>query len=111
MPNDREIADAILDRLAPLPVTLRSLFGLVGFYLSGQYFGFVNDGAIYFRTDEESKPAYVERGMRTFQPKSRPRGPKTVDRNFTVPKDVVEDEELLKEWAIRAAQAARSRSG
>lgn len=109
MPNDREIADAVLDRLAPLPVTLRSLFGLVGFYLNGQYFGFVSDGAVYFRTDEESKAAYVERGMRAFQPNSRPRGPKTVDRNFTVPKDVVEDEGRLKEWALRAAQAAKRR--
>lgn len=109
MPSDREIGDTILDRLAPLPITLRSLFGLVGLYLDGQYFGFVSNGAVYFRTDEESKAAYVERGMRTFQPKSRPRGPKTVDRNFTVPKDVVEDEELLKEWALRAAQAAKTR--
>lgn len=109
MLRDREIADTILERLAPLPVTLRSLFGLVGLYIDGQYFRFVSNGALYFRTDEESKPAYVERGMRTFQPKSRPRGPKTIDRNFTVPRDVVADEELLKEWALRAAQAAKRR--
>ncbi len=109
MANDREIAGTILDRLAPLPVTLRALFGLVGLYLDGQYFGFVSNGVVYFRTDEQSKAAYVERGMRAFQPESRPRGPKTVDRNFTVPKDVVEDEELLKEWALRAARAAKRR--
>ncbi len=109
MPSDREIADTILARLAPLPVTLKSLFGLAGLYLDGQYFGFVTSGVLYFRTDEESKAAYVERGMRAFQSKSRPRGAKTVDRNFTVPKEVVEDEEMLKEWALRAAQAAKRR--
>ena len=109
MPSDREIADTILDRLAPLPVAVRSLFGLVGLYLEGQYFGFVSNGAVYFRTDEDSKAAYVERGMTAFQPKSRPRGPKTVDRNFTVPREVVEDEEMLKQWALRAAQAAQRR--
>ncbi len=109
MLRDREIADAILERLAPLPVTLRSLFGSVGLYLDGQYFGFVSNGAVYFRTDEESKPTYVEQGMRAFQPKSRPRGPKTIDRNFTVPRDVIADEEMLKEWALRAAQAAKRR--
>ncbi len=109
MSSDGEIAESILARLGPLPVTTRQLFGLQGLYLDGQYFGFVSDGAVYFRTDEESKAAYVERGMSTFQPKSRPRGPKTVDRNFTVPKDVVEDEELLREWALRAAQAAKRR--
>jgi TfoX/Sxy family transcriptional regulator of competence genes len=111
MPSDKEIAAAILARLAPLPVAVRSLFGLMGLYLDGQYFGFVSNGAVYFRTDDESKRAYVERGMGVFQPKNRPRGPKTVDYNFTLPKDVEEDDELLKEWALRAAQAASQRVG
>ena len=109
MANDREIADTILDRLAPLPVKLRSLFGLAGLYLDGQYFGFVSNGTVYFRTDEESKAAYLERRMKAFQPENRPRGTKTVDRNFSVPKDVVGDEALLKQWPLRAAQAAKKR--
>ncbi len=108
MPSDRDIADTILSRLAPLPVTTKRLFGLFGLYLDGQYFGFVSDGELYFRTDEASRESYETRGMPAFRPSHRPRGPKTVDRNFQVPPDVIDDEDMLRTWAMRAAEAARS---
>ena len=107
MPTDSEIAQRLLARLAPLPVASRRLFGLQGLYLDGQYFGFVTDGAVYFRTDIESRAGYLARGMTAYQPTNRPRGPKTVDRNFTVPQDALDDEQQLKAWALRAAEAAR----
>ncbi len=106
MPSDRDAADTILSRLAPLPVTVKRLFGLFGLYLDGQYFGFVSDGKLFFRTDQASRESYESRGMAAFQPSSRPRGPKTVDRNFQVPTDVLEDDDLLRTWAVRAAAAA-----
>ncbi len=102
----RDIADTILSRLAPLPVTTKRLFGLSGLYLDGQYFGFVSDRKLYFLTDEASRESYETRGMSAFQPSNRPRGPKTVDRNFQVPPDVLADEDLLRTWAIRASEAA-----
>ena len=102
-----DLLDAVLQRLAPLPVTARNLFGGRGLYLDGAFFGFVNDGVLYFRTDDESRPAYEARGMAAFQPKQRPRGPKTVDRNFQVPDEIVASPALLKEWAARAAGAKR----
>ena len=43
--------------------------------------------------------------MQALQPRYRPRGPKTVDRNFEVPADVLADEDALREWALRAARA------
>ncbi len=92
-----------------MPVTIRRLFGLFGLYLDGQYFGFVSDGQLYFRTDEASRESYESRGMSAFQPSNRPRGPKTVDRNFQVPPDVLEDDDLLRTWAMRATEAAKKR--
>lgn len=92
-----------------MPVTTRQLFGLSGLYLDGQYFGFVSAGKLYFRTDEASRDSYKTRGMAAFQPSNRPRGPKTVDRNFQVPQDVLEDEDMLRTWATRAAEAAKRR--
>ncbi|MCH8009167.1 MAG: TfoX/Sxy family protein [Chloroflexi bacterium] len=109
MTSDRDVADTILSRLAPLPVTTRQLFGLSGLYLDGQYFGFVSDGKLYFRTDEASRESYQARGMSAFQPSNRPRGPKTVDRNFQVPPDVLDNEDTLRTWATRAAEAAKRR--
>jgi DNA transformation protein len=99
--------DFVLKQLAPLPVRSRAMFGGHGLWLDDRFFGLVNDGRLYFRTDAESRADYAGRGMTAFQPKSRPRGPKTVDRNFEVPADVIGDADLLKQWATRAAQSAK----
>lgn len=107
MPRDRDIANSILRRLTPLPVTTKRLFGLSGLYLDGRYFGFVTDGKLYFRTDEASREDYESRAMAAFQPSGRPRGPKTVDRNFQVPPDVGENEDKLRTWALRAVEAPK----
>jgi DNA transformation protein len=107
MTND-DLRAAVLDALAPLPVTARRLFGGYGLYLEGAFFGVISEGRLYFRTDDGSRADYVARGMRALQPKHRPRGPKTVDRNFEVPPDVLADAATLHAWALRAAHARRS---
>jgi DNA transformation protein len=101
------LTDFVLERLQPLPARAKAMFGGVGLYLDGRYFGLVNDGRVYFRTDDNSRAAYVDRGMPAFQPKNRPRGPRTVDRNFEVPPDVLADQDQLRAWAQRAASASR----
>ncbi len=102
-----ELVALVVERLEPLPITTRGMFGGRGLFLDGGFFGIVIDGKLYFRTDEESRPDYRERGMSAFKPKHRPRGPKTVDRNFEVPSDVLSSDKLLKQWALRASQAER----
>jgi TfoX/Sxy family transcriptional regulator of competence genes len=67
----------------------------------------IADGVLYFRTDAASGDAYQKRGMNAFQPQDRPRGPKTVDRNFRVPDEVMKSAAMLRSWATRAAAAAR----
>jgi TfoX/Sxy family transcriptional regulator of competence genes len=104
---DDELRDLVLERLEPLEVEVRPLFGSHGLYLGGRYFGFVAGGRLYFRTDEASRGDHVARGMTAYQPPNRPRGPHTVDRNFEVPAEVLEDPGLLQEWAERAAHARR----
>lgn len=99
--------DALVARLQPLPVSTRRMFGGWGLWLEGRFFGVVDDGVVYFRTDADSRVHYVERGSRALQPAFRTRGPKTIDRNFEVPAEVMADDVLLREWAIRAAAADR----
>jgi DNA transformation protein len=106
MTNEQLLA-TVLDRLQPLPVTARNMFGGKGLYFDGTFFGVIFDGVLYFRTDDDSRAGYTSRGMAAYQPKHRPRGPKTVDRNFQVPPDVLGDRALLREWALRAAKARR----
>ena len=102
------LKDLILGRLEGRPVAARPMFGGYGLYLDGTFFGVIAEGRLYFRTDEESRGLYTARGMAPFQPRGRPRGPKTVDRNFEVPPDVLADSAALREWAARAAAAYRS---
>ncbi len=102
--SNEEILAAVLERLQPLPVAARSMFGGKGLYCDGRFFGVIFDGVLYLRTDDESRGEYTSRGMPALQPKYRPRGPKTVDRHFQVPPNVLADDALLREWALRAAK-------
>ena len=83
------------------------MFGGFGLYLEGRFFGLISsEPRLYFRTDDLSRPAYIERGSHPFQPSTRPAGPKTVARNFEVPREIFDDVEQLQQWALRAADAA-----
>ncbi|MEX2246749.1 MAG: TfoX/Sxy family protein [Dehalococcoidia bacterium] len=103
MTPGEDLRERVLDALAPLPVRSRRLFGGLGFYLEDRFFAVIFDGVLYFRTDDETRPAYVQRGMPPLQPRHRPRGPRTVDRHFEVPPGVLADPTLLREWALRAS--------
>jgi DNA transformation protein len=105
--TSEELQQDILERLAPLPVASRRLFGGCGLYLEGAFFGVIVDGRLYFRTDDDSRAAFVERGMTALQPRWRVRGPKTVDRNFEVPAAILGDTEALRTWALRAGATRR----
>ena len=100
---DRPIVERVTRLLEPFGLTSRPLFGGRGFYLEGAFFGFVHGGHLWLRTNDTSRPDFLARGMPAFQPPNRPRGPKTVDRNFRVPDDVLADDDHLVEWALRAA--------
>jgi DNA transformation protein len=105
--TDDQLRDLVARALADFPFTSRRMFGGHGLYLDGAFFGVISDGKLYFRTADESRADYVSRGMRALQPRYRPRGRKTVDRNFEVPPDVLADAVALREWALPAARTAR----
>jgi TfoX/Sxy family transcriptional regulator of competence genes len=71
------------------------------------FFAVISDGRLYLRTDDESREAYTSRGMRPLKPRYRPRGKRTVDRNFEVPSVVLSDALALREWALRSAAVLR----
>lgn len=96
-----------MHQLQNLPIRVRPMFGGYGLYLGDRYFGVIFDGQTYFRTDDTARAAYTSRGMSALQSRDRPRGPKTVDRNFEVPPEVLTDGAELSAWALRAAAAKR----
>ena len=104
----------ILEQLAALPA-LRSnrMFGGVGLYSDGLFFGLIDDDTLFFKTGESNSEEYRARNMPRFMP--FPDRPEAVLGYHQVPADIIEDAESLVSWARKAvavalnAQAAKQR--
>jgi DNA transformation protein len=97
----------ILEQLAGLPA-LRSnrMFGGIGLYSDGLFFGLIDDDTLYFKTDDSNIAPYRERQMARFMP--FPDRPEAVLGYHQVPADVIEDAETLVDWARKSVAVALS---
>lgn len=105
---DESFKAFVLDQLAALPeVRAKAMFGGYGLYQADRFFGILMEGRLYFKTDEQTRAAYLERGMAPFiYEKAR----RTMTINyFEVPPEVLENSAELAAWAKRAIQAAAAR--
>ena len=105
---DESFKEFVMDQLAALPeVRSKAMFGGHGWYQADRFFGILMEGRLYFKTDEQTRSAYLERGMGPFlYEKAR----RTMTINyFEVPPDVLESREELLAWANRAIQSAAPR--
>jgi DNA transformation protein len=95
----------VLEQLAGLgSVTPRRMFGGVGLYSGGLFFGLIDDDTLFFKTDASNSAEYESRQMPRFMPPAnRPVGPMGYHQ---VPADVIEDAELLVAWARKSVQVA-----
>jgi DNA transformation protein len=108
MPRDGSLKDYVMDGLSGLgAVRCKAMFGGHGFYLEDRFFGIIHRGRLYFRTDDESRAAYVARKARPF----RPRTGVGLLSYYEVPADIVDDPDSLCEWARRAAATPRPGRG
>lgn len=100
---DASFTEFIRDQLGATPANeFRRMFGGHGIYRSGQFFGILYQGRLYFRTDQHTRAAYDDAGMAVFQPNARQR----LAAYREVPPQVIEDAEQLRHWAERACAAA-----
>lgn len=106
MPKTSEFCDHLMDRLAPLGApSYKFMFGGFGIYVDGLMMGLVADDVLWLRTDEGNRPDYESRGIKPFQPMSK-NGPMGVMPYYTVPDDVLDDQDAFVEWAKKAQDAA-----
>jgi DNA transformation protein len=105
MAASEEYIDYILGQLSDMgTVTHRRMFGGAGLYLSGLFFGLIDDDILYFKVDDTNRAAYTDAGMEPF----RPYGPGSYSMSyFQVPEAVIEDPERLAAWGMNAVEAAR----
>ncbi len=102
---DNSFKEFVLDQLSALPdVRAGAMFGAHGLYQNEHFFGILDEGRLFLKTDAQSQADYVARGMEPFTYESKGR---TLTISYhEVPPDVLESPPELVAWARRAIQAA-----
>jgi DNA transformation protein len=97
--------DYVLEQLAGVKgVSARSMFGGAGLYCGGAIFGVMDDDQVFFKVDDATRPLYVARGAKPWEP--MPGREKPSRGYYEVPGDVLDDRDELCEWARRAIEVA-----
>ena len=98
----------VLGQLADVPgLEARSMFGGIGLYADGVFFGIVAGDVLYLKVDEGSRPDYERAGAHPFRPYAdRP----VTMQYYSVPAGIVEDAASVCAWASRAIAVSRTLS-
>jgi DNA transformation protein and related proteins len=109
MPDDT-FKEFVLDQLSTLPdLRAQAMFGGHGLYSGANFFGILIAGRLYFKVDEASRVAYVERGMKPF---TYTQANKVLAmKYYEVPPDILEDRELAIAWAKQSIHLAAATAG
>jgi DNA transformation protein and related proteins len=83
-------------------VTARAMFGGVGLYRRGVFFGIVAADVLYFKVDDRNRPDYERYDAKPFQPYAN--RPST--NYFAVPTAILESSDDLTAWARKSLKAA-----
>ena len=95
------------DQLAGVgPVTIRRMFGGAGVFADGLMFALIADEVLYFKVDDQSKPAFEAEGSEAFTYETK------TERNsimsyWRVPEWLFDDADEMTAWGNEALAAAR----
>ena len=109
MAVSEQFLDYAVDQLACIgEVTSKRMFGGVGLYYDGLFFGLIAGDNLFFKVDDENRPDYQAAGAKPF----KPYGEESYSMSyFEVPADVLEDVDQLRKWARAAVSAAERKAG
>jgi DNA transformation protein and related proteins len=94
----------VVDQLTELgEVTPKSMFGGVGLYCDGVFFGIIARDVLYLKVDETSRADYEAAGTEPFRPYPDRSGS---TQYYAVPVDVLESGMDLVAWARKAVTVA-----
>lgn len=106
MPVSDAFLQYVLEQLTGLGrITWRRMFGGVGLYHGGAFFGVMDDDVLFFKVDDATRPGYEAMGAEPFAPIP---GQQPMRGYYEVPADVFDDRDQLVEWAERAVAVARA---
>ena len=96
----------MLDQLEELGgVTPRSMFGGVGLYHRGVFFGILARDTLYLKVGDSNRADYERAGMKPFRPYPDRSGSMNY---YAVPLDVLESAPELAIWTAKAIAVARA---
>jgi DNA transformation protein len=105
---DDSFRDFVLDQLSALPeLRAKAMFGAHGLYCGDKFFGILDDGRLFFKTDSRSQVEYTSRGMGSFTYEMK--GKVMTMTYHEVPPEVLEQPHELTAWARRAIEIAVSK--
>jgi DNA transformation protein len=84
-------------------VTARKMFGGAGLYRDGKMFGLVAEDVAYLKADDSNRDDFLRAGSEPFKPYE---DKSAVMPYYEVPPDVLDEPDLLVEWARRSLEVA-----
>lgn len=103
--SDASFKDYVVDQLSAFGgVSARAMFGGFGVYKAGLMFGLIAMDELYFKVDDGNRADYEARKSQPFvyDGKNKP-----ISMSYwRVPGDVLENPDDLKDWAMKAYDAA-----
>jgi DNA transformation protein len=91
------------------PIRLRRFFGGEGIYAGAVMVGMVFGDTVYFKTDEETREAFIAEMCKPFSFVKHKSGETVVTTWFALPDRLYDEPDELADWAraaLRVAQAA-----
>jgi len=102
MPVSPDFQAYVMEQLEPVRASARKMFGGVGLYCDGIFFGLIDDDVFYLKSDETTRQAFLSRGAVKWSPP----GMGETFGYLSVPDEILEDPELLKDWVRDACGVA-----
>lgn len=105
---DDSFNEFVLDQLSGLPdLRAKAMFGAHGLYCGEKFFGILDEGRLFFKTDAATQADYTARGMGPFTYDMK--GKVMTMTYHEVPPEVLEQPHELTAWARRAIQIAAAK--
>jgi DNA transformation protein len=106
MSVSRTFQDFVVELLATLGPSPRRMFGGVGLFHTGVMFGLLAQDTFYLRVDDGTRPRFESAGMAPFT-YTRAGQSVILSAYYEVPADLMEQPDVLVNWARDAVAAAR----
>jgi len=105
---NESLKEFVLDQLSTIPdIRAKAMFGAHGLYCGEHFFGILDEGRLFLKTDPRSQPEYLAQGMGPFTYEVK--GRIMTMSYHEVPPEVLEQPFELANWARRAIEIARAK--